>query len=308
MGGDSLRGAPTVSSGLCVPHADTRAIASPSRDMTDDAKTDDLREIPASAPSLPPSLAGALAGREWHRNLVGEAGALVHRLRREGSPDLYLKHGDGEAAAAIVDEFARLRWLSGRWPVPAVAHFEATGGTAWLLTQALPGRTAYEWLEAAPDRAPAIVASIGRCLRRLHALPVETCPFNANHRLQLDLARQRLEAGLIDADDFDDARQGWTPEQVWAALGELLPLAEDPVVSHGDFSLDNLLMSADGEVVGVIDLGRVGIADRYRDLAILANCLDEFGPSLSGIFFEAYGIATPDARKLEFHLLLDECF
>ncbi len=310
MVGDSPRGASPSARrrALRSPRVDTRAVDAALPTMTDESETDDLREIPASAPSLPPSLAVTLAGREWHRNLVGEAGAIVHRLQRDGAPDLYLKHGDGAAAAAIVDEFSRLRWLTGRWPVPAIAHFEATGGTAWLLTQAVPGRTAYEWLEQAPDRAPAIVASIGRCLRRLHALPVETCPFNANHRLQLDLARQRLEAGLIDADDFDDARQGWTPAQVWAALGDLLPLVEDPVVSHGDFSLDNLLMSADGEVVGVIDLGRVGIADRYRDLAILANCLDEFGPSLSGVFFEAYGIATPDARKLEFHLLLDECF
>lgn len=296
-----------------------------------DDHEDGAREVPSTAPALPPSLAKRLGGAEWHRNLVGEAGATVHRLHRQGAPDLYLKHADADsdAALAITDEFARLQWLSGRWPVPAIEHFEAASrdpseqeasagsGKTWLLTRALPGHTAYEWLSDQPEHAPEIVAAIGRCLRQLHELPASTCPFNARHELQLDLARQRLDADLIDADDFDDERDGWTPQQVWEALNALLPLAEDLVVSHGDFSLDNILMSAEGEVIGAIDLGRVGIADRYRDLAILANCLDEFDPALRQTFFGAYGIGAPDApvglkaldeRKLAFHLLLDECF
>lgn len=276
--------------------------------MTDHNESDAPREVPAAAPELPPGLAARLAGFAWHRNLVGEAGAHVHRLHRADAPALYLKHGDGGAAIAIVDEFARLQWFADRWPVPRVEHFEWSDGAAWLLTRAVPGRTAYEWLKDDPARAEAIVTSIGRRLRELHGLPVDPCPFSAHHRLQLDLARQRLEAGLIDADDFDDTRQGWTPQQVWEALGATLPIAEDPVVSHGDFSLDNLLMNEHGDVVGVIDLGRAGVADRYRDLAILANCLDEFGPTLRRTLFNAYGIAEPDRRKLDFHLLLDECF
>lgn len=270
------------------------------------------REIPSLAPDLPPSLATRLVGVDWHRNLVGEAGASVHRLHRAGEPDRHLKHGDGDAAVAIAEEFARLQWLQDRWPVPALLHFEATADRCWLLTRTLPGRTTYEWLADHPERAPEIAAAIGRFLRRLHELPRATCPFNAGHGLQLDHARRRLEAGLIDADDFDDERQGWSPEQVWDALNALLPLAEDPVVSHGDFSLDNLLMEADEggalAVTGVIDLGRAGIADRYRDLAILANCLDEFDGDLRDAFFTAYGLDTPDTRKLDFHLLLDECF
>ncbi|WP_431265170.1 APH(3') family aminoglycoside O-phosphotransferase [Roseateles chitinivorans] len=276
--------------------------------MTDHDASDAPREVPTEAPDLPPALHARVAGRTWHRNLVGEAGAHVHRLHRPDAPALYLKHGDGDAASAIADEFTRLQWFADRWPVPRIEHFEWSDGAAWLLTRALPGRTAYEWLADDPARAAAVVASLGRLLRDLHALPVDTCPFNANHRLHLDLARQRLEAGLIDAGDFDDARQGWTPQQVWEALGAMLPLAEDRVVSHGDFSLDNILMNGDGEVVGVIDLGRAGIADRYRDLAILANCLDEFGPTLRDMLFSAYGIAEPDLSKLDFHLLLDECF
>lgn len=83
--------------------------------------------------------------------------------------------------------------------------------------------------------------------------------------------------------------------------------AVDAVVTHGDFSLDNLIVGND-EIVGCIDVGRVGIADRYHDLAILWNCLGEFGSSLQERFLEKYGIVDVDQRKLQFHLLLDELF
>ncbi len=90
-------------------------------------------------------------------------------------------------------------------------------------------------------------------------------------------------------------------------MQQLLPLKPDPVVTHGDFSLDNVLIGG-GEVVGCIDVGRVGIGDRYQDIAILWNSLGEFGSSLQERLFEQYGIADPERGKLQFHLMLDELF
>jgi len=266
------------------------------------------RERPAQPPSLPASLAALLYGYGWYRNLIGEAGAAVYRLHRTGQPDLYLKHATGVAAGALVDEMARLRWLADLLLVPALQHFECSGDDAWLLTSAVPGRTAYEWLVDEPARAPAIVSALANLMARVHALPVELCPFNAHHSLRMAVARRRLDGGLIDATDFDEARAGWTPEDVWQEMMRLLPLVPDPVVTHGDFSLDNVLLDAEGQVTGVIDVGRVGVADRYQDLAILWNCLEEFGTPAQEALFTAYGITQPDSRKLAFHLCLDECF
>jgi aminoglycoside 3'-phosphotransferase I len=69
-----------------------------------------------------------------------------------------------------------------------------------------------------------------------------------------------------------------------------------------------MLLMQNGEVVGCIDVGRLGIADRYQDLAIIGNCLGEFDSSLQERFWQHYGISEVDERKLEFHLLLDELF
>lgn len=68
------------------------------------------------------------------------------------------------------------------------------------------------------------------------------------------------------------------------------------------------LVAHEVEVVGCINAGRVGIADRYQDLAILWNCVGEFDASLRDRLIERYGIAEVDERKLQFHLLLDEMF
>lgn len=56
----------------------------------------------------------------------------------------------------------------------------------------------------------------------------------------------------------------------------------------------------------MIDVGRLGVADRYQDLAILWNNLEEYG--LGAELLRAYGEAEPDETRLRFHLMLDELF
>lgn len=144
-------------------------------------------------------------------------------------------------------------------------------------------------------------------LRRLHSIPVCNCPFNSDRVFRLAQAQSRMNNGLVDASDFDDERNGWPVEQVWKEMHKLLPFSPDSVVTHGDFSLDNLIFD-EVNLIGCIDVGRVGIADRYQDLAILWNCLGEFSPSLQKRLFQKYGIDNPDMNKLQFHLMLDEFF
>lgn len=265
------------------------------------------REHACAPPAVPAIMSAAVAGYRWARDTVGEAGGAVYRLHgKPSAPDLYMKHGTATAAADVTDEMARLRWLAGHVAVPAVLQFDGTPDESWLLMTALPGRTAYQLLAADPGAGPAIVDALAAFLRRLHAIPLAECPFTSGHAVRLFQARQRIDASLVDVDDFDEARRGWSAEDVWTAMQQVLPRVPDAVVTHGDFSLDNILI-ADGAVTGCIDVGRAGIADRYQDLAILWNCLGEF-EGLQARLFDSYGISAPDQDKLDFHLMLDELF
>lgn len=195
--------------------------------------------------------------------------------------------------------------------LPKLVHFECCASEAWLLSTAIPGRTAYEWLEGAPERAAEVVRAITQTLKSLHATSTQDCPFAAGLEMRLALAKHRLDAGLVDAEDFDEARAGWTPEDVWQTLQTLCTkpaTGQGLVVTHGDYSLDNILLDEAGKVTGLIDLGRVGLADPYQDLAILSNCLDEFGADLQQQMWAAYGIQAPDADRLRLYLCLDEMF
>ena len=265
------------------------------------------REKPGAPGVVPTSLAEAVAGMSWARDLVGAAGARVHRLHAPDRATLYLKQGQGEVADEVTAEMVRLRWLGQHWPTPEVRGFVSVGDEAWLLMSAIPGLTAQQELEARPEGRVAVATSLAQHLRGLHALSVDLCPFNAQHPLRLLQARERIDAGQVDQSDFDDERAGLTPEQVFAQLADLLPMDSDLVVTHGDYSLDNILLH-EGRVTGVIDVGRVGIADHYQDLAILWNGLGELGEDLQALFLRAYGIIEPDQRKLQFHLALDEPF
>jgi aminoglycoside 3'-phosphotransferase-1 len=271
---------------------------------------DDAHEHATRAIDLPASLAALVDGRRWSRNIVGISGDAVYRLRdpeRRAATDLFLKHAHGPGAFDLAGEMVRLGWLGWHITVPAVRAFFAQGEEAWLLIDALPGQTAYQLLDSRPDDRIIIVDAISQFLRRLHAIPVESCPFNSDHHLRLGEARWRLDHGLVDAEDFDAEHRGWSAEQVWAELSSLLPFDADRVVTHGDLSLDNIVISDDA-TVGCIDVGRAGIADRYQDLAILWNCLSDFGPALQTRLFTSYGIDRPDEAKIRFHLSLDELF
>ncbi|GLY13257.1 aminoglycoside 3'-phosphotransferase [Kineosporia rhizophila] len=256
-----------------------------------------------STPLPPATIADEIHGYEWVRDTVGQSGNAVHRLRGPGR-DLFLKHGRGEAAEEVTDEMVRLAWLRGRIPAPEVVRFVRSPEDAWLLTTALPGRSALLEIEADAER---VVDALADFTRRLHALDADTCPFVAGHAFRLRHARANIDAGRVDADDFDEERQGWTPEQVWQELTALLPLEAGRVVTHGDLSLDNVLLS-NGEVTGLLDVGRLGLADRYQDLGILSNALGGFGADLRARFLQRYGETEPDLRRLSFHVLLDELF
>ena len=90
----------------------------------------------------------------------------------------------------------------------------------------------------------------------------------------------------------------------------------EPVLSHGDFCLPNIFLK-DGKVSGFIDLGGMGIADKWRDISLCYRSLKHnFDGTFSGkiykdfdpdMLFEALGI-VPDRERLRYWILLDELF
>lgn len=244
-------------------------------DVTADVPGDDV-----VVPDVVRKLAGDAGVEPVWRN---ELGGLTFRLRgfSTGVPDRFAKWQplEGLTDGQLVDvdleaEAERLLWASGRVPVPAVVEYGHDRQAAWLVTEALDGIAAYDprW-RGTPEVA---VRAIAEGLRTLHeAASVDECPF-------------------IDS---------WPSGPDGSSGFDRLPEPDKLVVCHGDACVPNTLIDGSGRFAGLVDLGRLGVADRWADLAIATYSISwdvNFGRSYDDLFFETYGV-EPDEERMRFY-------
>jgi aminoglycoside 3'-phosphotransferase-2 len=252
----------------------------------------------------PASWADRLAPYDAVPQTIGRSGDDVLCLTTDGVPLLFLKSEPVDPLSELPGEAERLRWL---WmqgiACPEVVDFTTEAGRHWLLMRALRGRD----LASAPDSAPErLVALAADALRQLHGLDITSCPFDHRAALRVARARERLAAGQVDAADLDEP--GGDLDLLHAGLCRKLPQVEDLVVTHGDASMPNLMVAPDGAFAGFIDCGRLGVADRWQDLAIATKSIAfNYGDAHVLPFLAHYG-APLDAPKCDWYRLLDEFF
>lgn len=246
-----------------------------------------LNGPPSPDVEAPPAVR-RLAGRDVIRGVwANQLGGLTFSVG--DPPERYVKWMPRGADPVVADlgvEAERLRWAGRFTPVPEVLDVGGDDHATWLVTRALPGTSAVDerW-KADPEPA---VRAIGTGLRALHdALPVDACPFDWSpaHRLgQLKPRFEHLRARLAEP-----------------------PPPDRLVVCHGDACAPNTIVDGDGAWVGHVDLGALGVADRWADLAVAAMSLGwNFGPGWEATFHDAYGI-EPDADRIAYHQLLWNC-
>ncbi len=257
---------------------------------------------------VPAALDQLIQGAVWQRNEVGHSNTEVFRLQR---PDdaLYLKIATDYDAFELQGETARLRWMHAHaLPVPEVLYANEHDGKRYLLmTEANSVTLIDKTLYNSPET---IVRVLAEGMKLLHSIPIDNCPFNHQLAERLPLARMRVEKGLIDEDDFDDERQGYSAKDLYSELLRDKPTSEDLVFTHGDYCLPNILLDPKTETIsGFIDLGRAGIADRHQDIALCTRSLTyNLGDGWTDLLYDLYGISYIDEDKIEYYKLLDEFF
>lgn len=257
------------------------------------------------ASNLPPGWPD-LSGYEWVPQTIGQSGAMVFRLTAPQGPALFVKTESVSPHSELEGEAHRLEWLASvDQPAPRVLGTAQHLGRQWLLMTGVKGLD----LASSPDLSPSRIIEIcATSLRALHAIDVASCPFD--HRLDTTLAtaRERLDASLVDETDFDDAHLGMPARTLYARLLAERPEAEDLVVTHGDACLPNFMASG-REFSGFIDCGRLGVADRYQDLALATRSIAfNLGQVWAEPFLTAYGVSQPDRARIGYYRLLDEFF
>lgn len=210
-------------------------------------------------------------------------------------------HGSGLDLAA---EAERLRWARAHVSVPRVLDEGNDVEGAWLVTSAVPGASAVDerW-RADPARA---VAAVGHGLRALHdTLLVADCPFTWAVDERVEVARVRAAEGRQDARAWHPVHRGLSVADALEALASP-PAVDRLVVCHGDACAPNTLLTDDGRFSGHVDLGALGVADRWADLAVATwSTVWNYGPGWEAHLLDAYGIAPDPERTAYYRLLWD---
>ncbi|UGQ12372.1 APH(3'') family aminoglycoside O-phosphotransferase [Yinghuangia sp. ASG 101] len=248
---------------------------------------------------------------DWLPVSAGESGAAVFR---SADATRYAKCVPAADAADLEAERDRVAWLSGQGvPGPRVLDWHSGDAGACLTTSAVSGVPA--------DQVPAeklrvAWEHIADAVRRLHEVPVSRCPFRRGLDAMVAVARDVVARDAVNPEFLPVEQQHTPTAQLLDRVTRQVPRrreqeAADMAVCHGDLCLPNIILDPRTlEVSGFIDLGRLGLADRYADLALLlANAREtwaheERGRAADIAFAERYGIAL-DHDRLRFYLHLD---
>ncbi|MEU6238273.1 phosphotransferase, partial [Kitasatospora sp. NPDC047058] len=105
------------------------------------------------------------------------------------------------------------------------------------------------------------------------------------------------------ADWHPDIRPAGSVERALELLADVPPV-DVPVVCHGDACAPNTLVGDDGRYSGHVDLGALGVADRWADLAIATWSTQwNYGPGWERPLLDAYGVARDEERIAYYRLL-----
>ncbi|MEU1971510.1 aminoglycoside 3'-phosphotransferase [Microbacterium sp. NPDC019599] len=232
--------------------------------------------IPLEPVAVPDRVRDLARGAELDCVWANELGGLTFRA----SDGRHIKHGPRNGETSFAGEARRLAW-AGRWiTVPPVLEVGGDDTHEWLVTASIEGESAVapRWVA---DPASAVHA-IGEGLRALHdTLPVADCPFDWGVPSRVANAAGR---GIR------------VPERMLSA-----PPIDRLVVCHADACAPNTLVGDDGAWAGHVDLGALGVADRWADLAVATmSCEWNYGPGWEGTLLAAYGI-EPDTERIDYY-------
>jgi kanamycin kinase len=253
----------------------------------------------------PDSIRSAYAAWTW--TIAWEWPDLATTWRLEeagpGARVRFMKVLRGGHYPTVPEEAERMTWARNYLPVPEVVSRGSDGSVDWMVTGALEGLDATRHpLRGDPARLVPIVA---RGLAAFHQVaPVDACPFSFRATTAVAHARRRVRDGIAKPSDLHPEYADLTLDAALHELERLAPETEDLVVCHGDYCMPNVLLDKTGAITGYVDLGELGVADRWWDVAIGAwSTTWNIGPEWEELFYESYGI-EPDEDRIRFYRLL----
>ena len=232
---------------------------------------------------LPKDLHELLRDYSILKHPYDESQAEIYVCSHPNEPTLYLKI-NGDKTQRLQIEYKILKWINQRIPTPEALFYSCESSSEYLLTTEISGNPTYQ---VEPCERELAVRVLANALKQIHSLEVSGCPVVRTVEYWI----QTLIEDEVEV----------------STLGEWRP-AENPVFTHGDYCLPNIIVKND-LLSGVIDWDCAGLADPYVDLASctwsIGYNFGEEADSLIALFLETYGVDL-DSDKIAFYRRLNE--
>ena len=168
--------------------------------------------------------------------------------------------------------------------MPKVIEYTVEDGKSWLLMSRMMGRMCCD--KYYMEHSDEMVSLMAEGLKMLWSIDISDCPREFSLEEDERKALARIKDGRLSAEELAECGFG-TAEQMIKWMLENKP-AYEPVLSHGDYCLPNVLLE-NGRISAFIDIGDIGIADKYRDIATCYGSLkNNFGGYFGGRIYEDF--------------------
>lgn len=145
----------------------------------------------------------------------------------------------------------------------------------WTVVTWVPGETPAEL--GVPEQAR-LARTLGRFVRHLHRVAtgdLEPGAQNWGYRAGEPVTDEIDAWAASAAGELEDLFDPGRVREAWRRIRDVPPAAEPPCWIHTDLSVENILAAPDGDLVGVVDFGGLGIGDRSVDLLYAWSMFDE---------------------------------
>ncbi|MBP3704365.1 MAG: phosphotransferase [Clostridia bacterium] len=226
---------------------------------------------------LPESIRQRIGEREYSVDDVGLSGSTVILF-----DDMVLKIEPHSAQTDGTVEM--MRRLGDKLPIPQALEYAVEDGRSFLLMTRIEGEMCCSpyYMEHSDE----MIGLMAEGLRRLWSIDITDCPRERALQDETEKALKSIRGGRMSREEL--LEYGFETAEEMAEWIETHPVEYDPVLSHGDYCLPNLLLK-DGKISGYIDIGGIGIADRYSDIVDCWNSLkNNFGGVFGGKVYEDF--------------------
>ena len=240
---------------------------------------------------LPESMRQCIGERSYSMDDVGLSGSAVLLF-----DDMVLKIEPYSEGQDTTVEMMHL--LQDKLPIPQVLEYAVADGKSYLLMSRVEGEMCCSpyYMEHSEE----MITLMAEGLHRLWNTVLDSCPRERTLQTDTQKALQRIRGGRLSREELLEC--GFETAEDMAVWIETHPVQYDPVLSHGDYCLPNLLLK-DGEISGYIDIGGIGIADRYSDIVDCWNSLkNNFGGVFGGKVYEDF---DPDVLFEKLNINID---